>query len=294
MRKQVLSLIEVLVIIVIVLLLLALVMPQLGRVKPISQRIVCGTNLKSLGQAMSVYADDYDGNYPQLPGEGPWSKELGFDYFMTKPDFTAGGAQEKTPRCITASWYLLVREADVSPKSFHCSMSPTTFYEGVNPANKDITELWDFGPEPYKHVSYAMQNPYGKYPAHTGLPEGFAVAADMSPWFKDGDILEPGEGDAAPQIISIALVKRWREWRVANSQNHAPKRKRYHGQNVLYGDGHMQYQSQPNVGINKDNIYTYWSTDENPSEQVIQGGKNPMARDEANDAKSKDDSFLAL
>jgi hypothetical protein len=61
-------------------------------------RIVCSTNLRGLGTAMYIYAHDYNGSYPQLPGTGPWSKELGFSYDLEKPDFSPQGAQGNTPR----------------------------------------------------------------------------------------------------------------------------------------------------------------------------------------------------
>lgn len=63
---------------------------------------------------------------------------------------------------------------------------------------------------------------------------------------------------------------------------------------MLFADGHASFEKWPNCGVNKDNIYTYWSTKWNPTEQDIQGGKPPTARDENNDAKSPDDSFLVL
>ncbi|MBN2513895.1 MAG: hypothetical protein JXB18_13240, partial [Sedimentisphaerales bacterium] len=66
------------------------------------------------------------------------------------------------------------------------------------------------------------------------------------------------------------------------------------GQNVLYADGHSAYEIQPNIGMGNDNIYTYWSTEKEPSEQDIQGGTAPTGRTAENDAKSKEDSFLAI
>ncbi len=153
-NRKGLTLVEVIVVFFIILFILFLTaMPQLGKVKPIAQRVVCGTNLKGLGTAIVVYANDYDGAYPELPGKGAWSKELGFDYSMMRPDFGPGGAQQLAGRTISASWYLLVRQADVSPKSFVCPSSFQRAFDGENPENLDITELWDFGDDPYKHVS---------------------------------------------------------------------------------------------------------------------------------------------
>jgi prepilin-type processing-associated H-X9-DG protein len=37
----------------------------------------------------------------------------------------------------------------------------------------------------------------------------------------------------------------------ANSRNHDRD-----GQNILYGDGHVAWESNPFVGVNRDNIYS--------------------------------------
>ena len=65
---------------------LAILMPTLNRTKKIAQRVVCGTNLKGLSTAMMVYANDYDG---EAPTADEWCE-------------------------------LLMRYADVPPKSFRC------------------------------------------------------------------------------------------------------------------------------------------------------------------------------
>lgn len=114
-------------------------------------KIVCGVNLKGLGTAMMVYANDYYDNFPQLPGNGPWSKHLGFDYDIKNPDFEKGGAQEKTPRSITSSLYLLVREADVSPKSFIC---PQSEQEGFPWENHDLTQTTRKKQKSQKNIIY--------------------------------------------------------------------------------------------------------------------------------------------
>ncbi len=64
----------------------AILMPALSRTKGIAQRVVCGTNLKGLTIAMMVYANDYDDN---VATADEWCD-------------------------------LLMRYADVSPKSFRC------------------------------------------------------------------------------------------------------------------------------------------------------------------------------
>jgi hypothetical protein len=285
------SLVELLVVIVFGILFLAVVTLPFGRVTKMPQRVICGTNLKGLGTALTVYANDYNDNYPELKGTGPWSKELGFAYDLQVPEFKEGGTQGNVGRTITASWYLLVREADVAPKSFVCPESGLVEFDGKNPQNRDIAELWDFGLDPYKHVSYTMHNPYGQYPGNAWRLATFAMAADMSPWFKDGDILPPGEIGQPPQIIKLTDPS---TWQLGLSTDHKKGNKLAEGHNVTYADGHNSWETQPNVGVNKDNIYTFQSIDKDPTEQDIQGGTNPTGRDPENDAKSKDDSFLAI
>jgi prepilin-type processing-associated H-X9-DG protein len=288
-QKNGLTLVGLIFTIVIVLFLAAIIIPR-GINPNIARRIICATNLKGLGTALLVYARDYDGNYPQLPGSGPWSKELGFAFDMEKPDFSETGQQGYVGRTITASWYLLVREADVSPKSLICPASGHQEFDGKNPKVLDIVDLWDFGANPYPHVSYAMHNPYGKYPAKNSHPASFAVAADMSPWMVNGDFIQAGKGDAPPQIITLTDNT---TWILGNSPHHRTKRGK-EGQNVLFADGHVSLETRPNVGMNNDNIFTYWSTDKEPGKQDIQGGTAPTGRTADNDAKSKEDSFLAI
>lgn len=278
---------ELIVIIVIaIILLIYILLPKIHRHPKLPARLVCGTNVKGLGTACFVYGHDYDGKSPALPGKGPWSKKLGFDYYNPAPDFTEGGREEYTSRTITASWYLLVRQVDVPPASFICKSSNQEGFKGENPADKDLIKLWDFGPDPHRHVSYAMQNPYGKFPAGSDLPGNFAVAADMNPWFKDGDFIPPATDQNPPQLINPSIKD---SLKLGNSTHH-----KYEGQNVLYIDGSARFERKPNCAVNNDNIYTYWPTAENPTENNIQTGQNPTKRNKQNDSKSNEDSFLAI
>ncbi|MHC4761455.1 MAG: hypothetical protein ACYS9H_08955, partial [Planctomycetota bacterium] len=248
-------------------------------------RVVCATNLKGLGTAMAVYSQDYDDEFPRL-GFGPWSKKLGYSY----EDAKFKPYKYEGPCTITSSLYLLVREADVSPKSFVCPRQPEdTEFNGQNSKNLDIVELWDFGNNPYQHVSYAYHNPYGKYPADGSRSASFAVMAGMSPWMKDGDFLNPNQDkNLPPQIISVKDATTFVK---GNSMNHTEYEEDFlyfflrtrqnpygFGQPVTFADGHVAFEKQPNIGVNNDNIFTYWSTEENPSEQDIQGGTAPTSR----------------
>ena len=127
----------------------------------------------------------------------------------------------------------------------------------------------------------------------------------MNPWMKDGDFLNPNNDKALPpQIINIEDPGTFEK---GNSLNHTEYQEDFliffkrtlqnpsgSGQPIQFSDGHVSYEKQPNIGVNNDNIYTYWSTEENPTEQDIQGGTAPTSRSAENDAKSTADSFLAI
>ena len=43
---------------------MSLVLPSLGAAKELARRVVCATNLRQLGVALKIYANDNDGEYP--------------------------------------------------------------------------------------------------------------------------------------------------------------------------------------------------------------------------------------
>lgn len=276
MKRKGFTLIELLVVIAIIAMLLAILMPALSKVKKIAQRVVCATNLKGLGTAQTVYANDYEDQYAvqNVTAQQPWDTATeGFH----NPAKTWPATQGIT---VGASLYLLVREADVSPKSFVCGAGGQTAYEGQNGNALDITELWDFGvyaegvaatngisqaDGPMNHVSYSYQMPYGalggkcRYAADTTRGASFAVMADKNPWY-DPKLKPASSGGFGPQTYLDyvrQIVPYWErdaqryEIDAANCYPHGRE-----GQNVLFADGHASYEKTSDVGVKHDNIYT--------------------------------------
>lgn len=285
MKKRGFTLIELLVVIAIIAMLLAILMPALNKVKKIAQRVVCGTNLKGLGTAQTVYANDYDDEYA-VQGQG--GAHTWVDGVTTGTPFQNQTLNWKTAGNITigASLYLLVREADVSPKSFICPSSDQQEFSGKNINNVDITQLWDFGypvasgtlpaEGPAVCVSYSYHQPYaaaqsgaastgskGRYAADGSRSAAFAMMADQNPYFEEkltrGSVTQENYmdhvtllgGPGAPADLSN--LDKWRK-DCANALPHSRE-----GQNILFGDGHSAYEQRTDVGVKNDGVYTKWA-----------------------------------
>ncbi|MFI4910823.1 MAG: type II secretion system protein [Sedimentisphaeraceae bacterium JB056] len=279
MKKKGFTLIELLVVIAIIAMLMAILMPALGKVRRLAQRLICGTNLKGLGTACMVYSNDNDEEYPIAGGKGAdeWATKDGQDDYWDTPDFDWSDSQKVT---VSASLYLLVREADVSPKQFVCQSSDQKEFTGseaqdFNGEKPDLTELWDFGGKetdgedeyPQLCLSYSYHLPYEganglEFPMSSTDQAGMAIMADKSPWFDPS--LQEGSPDSDNYMNLVDLlgagdtiqddkwdeIEKWKE-QVANSNAHMRE-----GQNVLYNDGHVTFEKRADIGVQNDNIYT--------------------------------------
>jgi prepilin-type N-terminal cleavage/methylation domain-containing protein len=241
MKRKGFTLVELLVVIAIIALLMGILMPALSRVRQLAFRLICGTNLKGIGNAMLVYANDYDNQFPRAGGpDAQWYRgSVVWDAGSSMEAYSAG----RTPRAtITSSFYLLVKYAEVTPKSFLCKGDSNV--KEFEPGNdKDLIQLWDFGNKGYECCSYSYHIPYCKYPITTTSDPGMAIAADPTPWV-DGARTEDmwnnfdPDGDKEQKMLGNSIVHQ------------------EEGQNVLFADIHVEFEKVSFCGINEDNIYT--------------------------------------
>lgn len=69
------TLVEILVVIGIVMLLIAIMLPSLGRAREHSRQLACATNMRSIAQAVTMYADENFDSFPvttHIAQEGGW------------------------------------------------------------------------------------------------------------------------------------------------------------------------------------------------------------------------------
>jgi prepilin-type N-terminal cleavage/methylation domain-containing protein len=253
MERKGFTLVELLVVIAIIALLMGILMPALARVRQIAFRLVCGTNLSGIGKAMLIYSNDYDDELPRAGGRSAaWSGSI--SNWMADNRFAAYGVGQDGSGgagTITSCFYLLVKYAEVTPKSFICKGdSGTTEFKPANygAGNSNLIDLWDFGPEPLKHCSYSYHMPFGLYALTTSSEPGMAVAGDRNPW-----ITSPAA--EAKQFPGLFVPGGGRE--AINAGNAIAHQE--DGQNVLFMDSHVNFEKKSYCGVNDDNIYTFWS-----------------------------------
>jgi len=214
-------------------------------------RMVCGTNLSGLGKAMLIYSNDYDDELPRSGSENSvWAAKIAdwkalnrFNAYVLRPDGSDGVGT------ISSCFYLLVKYAEVTPKSFLCKHDKGVkeFKPSKHGAHgRDLIDLWDFGPEPTKHYSYSYHMPFSGFALTNADEPNLAVAADRNPWMdspfqkaKDFEAFDPNGN--------------WEAIKAGNAIGHQGD-----GQNVLFLDNHVGFEKRSFCGVNEDNIYTYW------------------------------------
>jgi len=272
MKTKAFTLVELLVVIAIIALLMGILMPALARVRAVAYRMVCGANLSGIGKAMLIYANDYE---DELPRAGGRESVLAGPVIWNAPDrnqaygitLTGGGGHAT----ITSCHYLLVKFAEVTPKSFICKSD--TYTSEFKPSNhgstKELIDLWEFGPTvsgsqwPMKYCSYAYHQPLPgsgtayAYALTTSSEPGMAVAADRNPWIAppvQGGAAKSPTGTNPPPPYTFNPNGTSEEQKAGNSLAHQED-----GQNVLFLDGHVYFEKRAFCGIDDDNIYTYWA-----------------------------------
>ena len=252
MKKKGFTLVELLVVIAIIALLMGILMPALARVRQIAFRMVCGTNLSGIGKAMLIYANDYEDELPRSGGRNSvwaanipaWSALNRFAAYNVSQTGDGGTAN------ISSCFYLLVKYAEVTPKSFLCKgdSGVSEFKPADDGAgDRDLIDLWDFGSLPSTHCSYSYHVPFGLYALTTSSEPGMAVAADRNPW-------QDSPAATRKDFPGIYLPTGGKEAvNYGNAISHQGD-----AQNVLFLDIHVGQEKRPFCGINDDNIYTAW------------------------------------
>jgi len=245
--------VEVLVLVFVCLFSLAVIGPATQMSRFEAYRIECGDNLSQIGRAMLLYANDYEDELPRSGGRNSvwapiipdWKTYNRFGAYGLSADGSGGSAN------ISSCFYLLVKYAEVTPRTFICPGDVGTTEFKLSDVNigfvGQLIDLWDFGPEPSRHCSYAYHMPFGLYALTTSREPGVAVAADRNPWMDS-------PAASAKQYPGYYHPDGGRESvKYGNAIAHEEE-----GQNVLFLDSHVGFEERSFCGVHDDNIYTFW------------------------------------
>lgn len=280
-RRKGFTLIELLVVVAIIALLISILLPSLARAREITKRAVCASNLRGIGQAVKVYANDNYDYYPASPFSAAdtngdptvqWMEQMGANYKTNITDQPELLNKVHPSRAL----FLLVIDGSCTSKQFICPSSGDNEDDmrnkGSGSGNTQVAAqpgVTRFDFRGYPFVSYGYQLPFGpKAKPNENLDPRMAILADKGPFFEAGESIDsgwvikdsylntPGPGNdvvlTPPATTVEEILKADNErWRNLNSKNHSQE-----GENVLYGDGHVDFVKKPIVGVNYDNIYT--------------------------------------
>ena len=224
-----------------------LLAPVFVRTREDAGRLRCAMNLRQIGQAFLLYAEADEGRLPRTVYDGRGGPPVFYTGADAAAPFGPGGPAAND---VTAAMFLLVRTVDIGTEAFTCPQAR-------------VGTAWDFGGSRKGEVSnfpgrqfigYGISNPY---PTASAVADGFRYDYTLTSDFALAADINPGP----PAVVSVSPNSRRPEIAKANSPNHNGD-----GQNVLYADGHVEFQNTPFCGMLRhvppagpfrDNIYTF-------------------------------------
>ncbi|HVP10552.1 MAG TPA: hypothetical protein VMV94_05100 [Phycisphaerae bacterium] len=251
-QSKAMTIIELLIVAAILALLLAVAVPGLGQSQNEKRLTECTKNLRRLGQANYIYAQDDPGTFPCIGGQR--KQNDGAMVIFDPKNREKQPSSDGIPSPTVDLWALLreeynAKEFHLQPKDFIC---PVT--KDVPDPAQDPSAYHDFLSAENLSYAFQFQHDPNRRVLGTSSEPTFPLMADANPYIKGGV-----KKDFAEDRLS--------KYR-GNSKNHGKARP---GQNVLFQDGHVTFEKSPDCGLSgkadpdvdgargRDNCYTVHS-----------------------------------
>jgi prepilin-type processing-associated H-X9-DG protein len=248
----------------VVFLVSALALAAVVREGEVRNRVRCASNLRQIGQGLLMYANENKAAYPRSiydagqSDKPTWGSGPGVagnvDPFDTK--------EREDANDVSAALFLLLRTEDIRPGAFVCPSTKESAWDYGGRANQ--ARNWVNWPKESlaKHLSYSYANPY---PSKEAVAKGYVLNSSLAAEFPVVADINSG----ADVLVKLILDSTPEQFRSANSPNHNRE-----GQNVLFGDGHVDFENSVFCGISRDDIYTFGDSGIDPKtdEHRLTGG----------------------
>lgn len=212
-----------------IMLIVGILVPTMGYARQKHWKNKCGMQMGSFFQGLRSYMNDHDGSQPSVESSvgAPWWKV---------------GYQGKENQSNTRRIYILVRDKYLDdPGIFICPGNKSS--RNLKIESSKIRDYKDFPDRCYVNYSFQISC---KTTKSGKLLCRKVIMADSNPLFEE-----------VPNFDGTFRVHLDNDSLKANSRNHTKLR----GQNVLFGDGRVEFRKTRYIGIAQDDIFTLQDTD---------------------------------